>query len=138
MSTPVVDPSDLALFLDIPYTDPDVSDRMLFLIGLAQELCETIVTPCPVTARSVVLGVIGRAWDNARGVESEGTGPYSVNFGAIASGFYLTKQDRATLKRIAGRGGAFSIDPTPADAFSCLPPWDRNYRWLGEFVIEGN
>jgi hypothetical protein len=28
----------------------------------------------------------------------------------------MTRDERRTLQRLAGRGGAFTVDPTPADA----------------------
>jgi hypothetical protein len=35
---------------------------------------------------------------------------------------YLTKADKAALKSLAGRGGAFTVDPTPATA-DPSPTW---------------
>jgi hypothetical protein len=35
---------------------------------------------------------------------------------------YLTKADKAALKSLAGRGGAFTVDPTPASA-DPSPTW---------------
>lgn len=133
MSDPIATSDDLAAVLGFT-VDPNRAD---LLLSLAQELCETIVSPVPANARSVVLSAAVRAYTNPQNANSETSGPFATNYGAAAGGLYLTKQDRATLLRIAGRGGAFSVDPTPSDAGSGLPPWDQNVTWLnGIPVIE--
>jgi len=38
------------------------------------------------------------------------------------AGLYLTKADKAALKSLAGRGGAFTVDPTP-EAADPSPSW---------------
>jgi hypothetical protein len=126
VTDPITTPDELntALGQTIDY------DRASLLIELAQEMCETVVSPLPATARGVVIGVAVRALLNPGNVASEGAGPFNTSFGnAAAGGLYLTKQDRATLLRLAGRGGAFTVDPTPADAGQNLPAWDRNITW---------
>jgi hypothetical protein len=130
MSDPVVTPDRLAMVLGLADPDGPMTDRLSYLLELAQELCETIVSPCPVEARPVVMSVAIRLFANPVNVVSQAAGPFPVSYGPAAGGVYLTKQDRAALLRIAGRGGAFSIDPTPADAGQGLPPWDLNVTWL--------
>jgi hypothetical protein len=39
-----------------------------------------------------------------------------------SGGLYLTKSDKAALKSLAGRGGAFTVDPTPETA-NPSPSW---------------
>lgn len=121
MADPIATPDDMAAVLggDI---DPA---RAAILLDIAQELCTTIIDPLPANARAVVLGVAVRAYSNPTNVEQQSAGPFAVNYGSAAGGLYLTKQDRATLLRLAGRGGAFSIDLMPAER-PPLPWWDQS------------
>jgi hypothetical protein len=135
VTDPIVDPTDLAALLGQPVDE----DRASALIVLAQELCSTVVDPVPANARSVVLGVALRAYVNPQNVQSQQAAVYGVNYGPAASGgLYLTRQDRATLKRVAGRGGAFTFDPTPDDAGQGLSPWDTNTTWLSGVPLADN
>lgn len=127
MADPIATPGDMTAVLGTPVDE----DRAATLIELAQELCATIIDPVPATARSVVLDVAIAAYTNPAGVESEAAGPYPVTYGQGRGGLYLTKQQRTTLLRIAGRGGAFSIDPTPSTAYGSLLPWDL---YPGSFI----
>lgn len=110
MGTPVATPNDLATYLGV-----DVSiDRMAFALELAQELCETIVSPLPATARGVVLQVAGRAFSNVNSATQVGLGSAYASLGSTGAGgvggLYLSRAEKATLRRLAGRTGAFSID----------------------------
>lgn len=101
------------------------SDRAALLIQLAVDLCSTVISPLPAAARSVVLSVAARAYANPQNAQSQTVGPFSASYGHGASGgLYLSRQDRATLQRIAGRGGAFTFDTIPATAGANLAPWD--------------
>lgn len=116
-----VTPADLALVGDIANIDTARAQR---IIDLATALCQTIVTPLPSAADSVVLDVSLRAYVNPQGVMQETVGPYSVSRSG-ASGVTLTRANRATLKRLAGRGSAFTINPTPTTAGTdSLPVYD--------------
>lgn len=106
MPTPTT--SDLALYLGVTSID---SDRATLILGLAVNLCESIVTPLPDSANVVVLAVAARAFANPEGITGETVGPYTVQ--RAAAGMYLTKSDKATLRRLAGGSGAFSIDTLP-------------------------
>jgi hypothetical protein len=116
--------SDLDTLLDLSGTIDGT--RATFLIGLAESLCASIVDPVPANANVVVLSVAGRAYTNPDGVAAHTIGPESVQYGSTLGGLYLTKADVATLKRMAGVGGAFTVDPTPADAGTLVYPWDEN------------
>ncbi|QLJ01537.1 hypothetical protein HZZ00_11210 [Streptomyces sp. NEAU-sy36] len=107
---------ELALYLDLTEINGDRAD---LLISKAQSLCETVVKPLPDGADAVVLSVAGRAYINPQQVSYETIGPMSVQRPQGSGGLYLTKADRTALKSLAGLGGAFTIDPTPADA----TPW---------------
>lgn len=107
---------DLGLLLDL---DEINGDRADLLIQLAINLCLTVVRPLPEEASAVVLSAAGRAYTNPQGVSYETIGPMSVQRPAGSGGLYLTKADKVALKSMAGRGGAFTVDPTPADA----NPW---------------
>ncbi|MFF5261362.1 hypothetical protein ACFY4C_20660 [Actinomadura viridis] len=102
---------DLALYLGLPEID---GARAELMIEQAILLAESIVTPLPEAASAVVLAVAGRAYANPQGVAYETVGPVSVQ--RPQAGLYMTRDERRTLQRLAGRGGAFTVDPTPADA----------------------
>ena len=110
---------ELGLYLDLEEINGDRAD---FLIGKAASLCETVVKPLPEGASTVVLSVAGRAYLNPGQVTYETIGPMSVQRPSGSGGIYLTKADRTALKAAAGRGGAFTVDPTPATA-DPSPTW---------------
>lgn len=105
--------------------------RAALLLGLAQDLCSSVVSPVPDNARAIVYSIAARAYMNPAGVAGETVGPTSVQFGPGAlGGLGMTKREVSALKRLAGVGGAFSVDPTPSDAGTELYPWDLNIWWL--------
>lgn len=116
----------LGLYLGL---DTVQGDRADLLIAAAVALCETIVKPLPEGAEAVVLSVAGRAYVNPQQVSYETIGPMSVQRPSGSGGLYLTKSDKSALKSLAGRGGAFTVDPTPADA-DPSPTWP-----LDEYVL---
>jgi hypothetical protein len=87
---------------------------MTLQLELAQELCETIVDPLPATARGVVLQVAGRMFSNVNSATQIGLGSAYASLGSTGAGgvggLYLSRSEKATLRRLAGRTGAFSID----------------------------
>ncbi|OQQ12963.1 hypothetical protein B0675_39775 [Streptomyces sp. M41(2017)] len=103
----------LGLYLGL---DEIQGDRADLLVSTATSLCQTIVTPLPEGAEAVVLSVAGRAYVNPQQVSYETIGPMSVQRPSGSGGLYLTKADKSALKSLAGRGGAFTVDPTPASA----------------------
>lgn len=102
--------SDLGLFLEL---DTVNGPRATLILGLSRALAETVVSPLPAGAEGTVLSIAARVYSNPQGLTTETTGPYAV--GRPAGGLYLTRDERRTLGRLGGRGGAFTIDPTPAD-----------------------
>lgn len=118
-------PDDLDLFLAMNGTID--TDRASLLIELATDLCTSVISPIPDTAKSVVLSAAARAYTNPEGVQGQTIGPESVQYGsATMGGLYLTKGDVATLKRMGGVGGAYSVQVMPADAGTNVPIWDEN------------
>ena len=109
----------LGLYLGLDEIDGERAD---LLIEQAVALAESVVKPLPDQATAVVLSVAGRAYVNPQQVTYETIGPQSVQRPAGSGGLYLTKADKAALKSLAGRGGAFTVDPTPADA-DPSPTW---------------
>jgi hypothetical protein len=103
----------LGLYLGLPEIDGARAD---LLIQQAVALCETVVKPLPDQATAVVLSAAGRAYVNPQQVSYETIGPMSVQRPSGSGGLYLTRADKAALKSAAGRGGAFTVDPTPATA----------------------
>ncbi len=110
---------ELGLFLDLDEIDGNRGD---FLINKAISLCQTVVKPLPEGADAVVLSVAGRAYLNPGQATYETIGPMSVQRPTGSGGLYLTKADKSALKSLAGRGGAFTVDPTPATA-DPSPTW---------------
>lgn len=121
-----VSSDDLGTYLG---TEVDTT-RGTYLITQATNLCASIVSPLPDGSEAVILDVAARAYVNPANVQSETTGPSTASFGTVGGGLWLTRQNKATLRRLAGGGGAFTIDTTPATAGESLPPWDNgNYDW---------
>ncbi|MFF9631737.1 hypothetical protein [Streptomyces fradiae] len=115
----------LGLYLGLESIDGARAD---LLIEQAVLLCETVVRPLPDQATAIVLSAAGRAYVNPQQVSYETIGPMSVQRPQGSGGLYLTKADKAALKALAGRGGAFTVDPTPADADpSPTYPVDESY-----------
>lgn len=108
---------DLALYLGVEEINGDRAD---LLIRQAMLLCEAVVAPLPVGAEAVILSAAGRAYANPQGATYETIGPVSVQ--RPQAGLYLTKAEKSALKAMAGRGGAFTIDPTP-DTATPWPSW---------------
>ncbi|MCX4816771.1 hypothetical protein OG601_47485 [Streptomyces sp. NBC_01239] len=106
----------LGLYLGL---DEILGDRADLLLATATALCKTVVSPLPEGAEAVVLSVAGRAYVNPQQVSYETIGPMSVQRPSGSGGLYLTKADKSALKSLAGRGGAFTVDPTPETA----NPW---------------
>jgi len=127
--------SDLATYLGNPGID---STRAEFILDKARMLCESIVSPLPPGAEAVILDVAERAFANpttSSGLLTyeEGVGPYGTTPGTTGMGLYLTLENRATLRRLAGGGGAFTIDTTPANAGTSLPWWDTGSVLSGDW-----
>ena len=99
--------ADLALYLGQEVNEA----RADLLIEMAVSLVESIVNPAPDEARAVVLSSVARAYTNPSGITTEMVGPYQAT--RPSAGVYLTKGERATLRRLAGRSGAFSSDLLP-------------------------
>lgn len=109
----------LALYLGL---EEIAGDRADLLIEQAVALAQSVVKPLPDEATAVVLSVAGRAYVNPQQVSYETIGPMSVQRPQGSGGLYLTKSDKAALKSLAGRGGAFTVDPTPETA-DPSPTW---------------
>lgn len=113
-----VTPADLSDFLGVQV---DVT-RAVTVLNLAQQLCATIVAPLPDNALPVVIDVAARAYTNPVGASSQVAGPFST--GGTPGGIYLTRVNKATLRRLAGGGGAFTVETCPDTAGDNLPWWD--------------
>lgn len=114
-----VSPADLGTYLGAEVD----TDRAQFLIEKAVQLCESIITPLPDGGDTVVLDVAARAYSNPSNAQTQAAGPFSATFGALGGGLWLTRQNKATLRRLAGSGGAFTIETLPVDAGTGLPWW---------------
>lgn len=118
----------LGMYLGMGEIDGDRAD---LLIQQAVALAQSVVRPLPDDASAVVLSVAGRAYVNPQQVSYETIGPMSVQRPPGSGGLYLTKADKAALKSLAGRGGAFTVDPTPASA-DPSPTWPIDETYFGD------
>jgi hypothetical protein len=130
VSDPLATPDDLGVYLGTT-VDPT---RAGLVLELAQGLCETVTSPLPAAAKGTVLGVAARAYNNVTSAHQAGIGSAQVSYGAPNSsvgigGLFLSKTDIKTLRRLAGRTGAFSIDllaqtvpPTDAPTPTAVTP----------------
>jgi len=126
--------SDLGTYLGATVDDV----RAEYLIDRAIDLCLSICDPLPAAADAVVLDVAARAYLNPGNVTSQAAGPFPVTYGGAAGGLWLTRQNKATLRRLNGGGGAFTIDTMPATAGSGLPWWDINAWNTGQGLYGGD
>jgi hypothetical protein len=129
---------DLALYLGLSEIDGTRAD---FLLQQAFTLAASIVLPVPDTAEPVILAAAARAYVNPQAVtqEQETVGPYSHSVQRPQAGLYFTRAEQAILKRLGGRGGAFTVDPTPAsvdpevtwpyDPDNPFGPFDGEFGW---------
>lgn len=124
MSDPLVDPTELGVYLN----DPDIDTaRAADLIDDAQTLCESVVFPLPDTAAVIVKRVAGAAYvsiTSPRQAQLNAAGGLTTGGGG---GVWLTRFDREDLRRLAGgTSGAFTISMLPATYAPVLPIWDVN------------
>lgn len=132
MTTPVVDTDTFASYLGLTSID---EDRAELILAKAQTLCEAVVTPLPDGASAVILDVATRAWTNPTNAQSQSMPVGSVSYGAVSGGLWLTRQNRQTLRTLAGGGGAFTIDVTPDGAAENLPWWDVDSGVPGDWDV---
>ncbi len=137
MSTPIAVASDLGTYLGL---DPGTIDtaRATLILQLVQDLAEFVISPLPPAALGIVLSSAARAFNNVTSAQTVSLGTGHIGYAAPGAsgtsegvgGLYLSRSEQRLLRLAAGRGGAFSIDPTPADAGQGLMPWDQNVTWL--------
>lgn len=130
--------SDFSTYLNDP--SAATSTRGQMILDLTHSLCQSVVNPLPAGSEVVVLDVAGRAYANPLEVGgqpafyAEGEGPFSTNTPGISGGgLYLTQENKATLRRLNGSGGAFMIDTTPAGAGQNIPWWDNGSVLSGDW-----
>lgn len=75
----------------------------------------------PTGSDGVIRAAAARQYLNAAGVTTETVGPYSATRPA-PSGSMFSYAECQVLRRLAGRGGAFSIDVTPSYAHDVFDP----------------
>ena len=96
---------DLASYMGAEVDD----DRAALFLDLAMDLAGAIVSPVPAAAKAIVLKVAASGYESPTGRSQELIGPYQIS--GPSAGMVMSKADRAALRRLAGGGGAFSIDP---------------------------
>lgn len=118
MSNPIVDPSDLSTYLNDPsiLADSVATARAASFIADAQILCESIISPLPPAASVVVKRVAARGYVTVTSPRQQQLNAAGAPFGATGTGMggvWLSRADKADLRRLGGGGGAFTIDVLP-------------------------
>jgi hypothetical protein len=111
--TPLVSAEELGTYLNDSSIDPD---RAAMLIEDAQLLCQSVVSPLPEGANIVIRRVAARAYVTITSARSQQLAAANAPFGVAQTGtggLWLSRADEADLRRLAGGGGAFSIDLLP-------------------------
>lgn len=106
--------ADLALLLDEDVDEP----RMNLILDLAEGLAKPIAgDPLPAEAKATVLAVAARAFSNPASTGQQGLGSGQVTFqapgGMPVGGLYLSRTDKAALRRARAGGAAFTISLLP-------------------------
>lgn len=117
MSTPIAVPADLGTYLELVPGTIDMVRATQSLL-LAQNLCETIWSSLDARALGTVLAVAARQFNNVTSAHQVSLGTAHVSYGSQNTsmgigGLYLSRSDKTTLRRLAGRGGAFSVSIMP-------------------------
>ena len=117
MSAPIATPADLGTYLELAPGTIDAIRATQSLL-LAQDLCETIWSSLNATALGTVLAVAARQFNNVSSAHQLSLGTGHVSYGSQNTnmgigGLYLSRSDKTTLRRLAGRGGAFSVSIMP-------------------------
>lgn len=112
--SPIVTTTDLGTYL----SDSTINvPRAALFIEQAQILCQSVVNPLPDGAEIVVMRMAGRAYETvtqSRYAQAAAAGmPFGANPAATGE-VRLFPSDEADLRRLAGGGGAFSIDLLPS------------------------
>lgn len=109
-----VDSDDLATFLGVDSVD---AARAAMLISQTVALAQSVVSPLPDGSEAVILSAVARTYVNPTQSTSQTAGSFNVS--VPYPGMYLNRNERRTLRGLAGQGGgAFSIDLTPAGAMA--------------------
>ena len=133
MTSPLVQPGDLGVYLKDTSID---TARAQAMIDDAQTLCATIVSPLPAAASVVVKRVAARAYvstTQSRSGQSAAVGAVIGSQSGVGGGVWLSRTDVVDLRRMAGGGSAFSIDPLPS---TYAPPADLPYWDATDSVTE--
>lgn len=131
MSAPLVDPTDLGVYLNDVESIDDT--RAAMMIADAQALCESIVSPLPAAAALVVKRVAARGYVSTTAARQYQLNEADAAYGTVAGpvgGVYLTQSDVLDLRRLGGvSGGAFSIDLLPVDYVAPVPWGSCDLGW---------
>lgn len=112
MST-ITTTDDLGTFLNLTVD----ATRAQLMLDMVEDEAGSIVSPLPATAKGVILTAAARAYANPTSTVSQSADGASATW--TPGGLFLTARERRALRRLAGiGGGAFTIDPTPADAMT--------------------
>lgn len=122
MSAPLATPAELGVYLG---TTVD-TDRAALVLQLAHDRCEAYVSPVPDLAKGVELAIAARAYNNVTSAHQMGLGSANVSFGSQNSstgvgGLYVSRSEKADLRRLAGRTGAFAINMLQGRAPALVP-----------------
>lgn len=120
---------DLKTYLNDPALDTERAQKM---IDRTLALCVTVVSPLTDAADVVVERVAARAYvttTSSRAAQIAAAGGTMGTVPAGSGGVWLSRQDRADLRRSAGGSNAYTIDTLPADYAASLPWWSTG-AWV--------
>lgn len=123
MTAPLVDADDLAVYLNDSSLNPDRAEAM---IADAQTLCESVLSPLPAAAAVIVKRVAARGYVTTTSTRNAQVAAAGSPFGSTPGGLggvWLSRSDRADLRRLAGGGGSFNIDILPVDYVAPSQHW---------------
>lgn len=84
-------------------------DQAQLILDMVEADAASIISPLPATAKGVIITAAARACPNPSGATSMSSGGASASWSP--GGIYLTRSERNTLRRLAGKGGgAFSVN----------------------------
>lgn len=130
MSDPLITPSDLAVYLRDSSIDVD---RAAMMITDAQALCDSVVSPLPAAAAGIVRKVAGRGYVTATTSKAAAGSPMGAPGGM--GGVWLSRADKADLRRLSGGSSAFSIDTLPTGVASVQTVSVVGAPTAGSFVL---
>jgi hypothetical protein len=117
MSDLIVSADDLGVYLSSQGLSSSNFNtaRATQLLIWAQQLCETEVSPLPTGAEPIVIDVAQRMYTNPTNVTQQSVLNASASYGGVRGGIWLTKANKAALRRLSGKANVWEVDMTQTE-----------------------